>query len=821
MALLDRFGPQGRIVSSATFQQLFPVITVTTLVLLTLVFSVQFRSYRLRTRLIIAFFIVAIIASSALAGLNYFSIERVLTESVNRSLYAAAQQTVVRIDSYLQSLVEALKTEAATTTLRYFLELENRAELDVEITQQVLLTYQRRASALSYALLDLDGKVLLDTATADLSGLPTFFGLAEADPAGFSAAGFREDRSYVSPILFAKTTTEEPYFFVAVGIKNAQGQPVGVLMTQLPARFLQEQIVLSNNLAGPESFAILFDDNHLCMANGLDANALYKALPDLDRAAAERLQAVNRLPNLPVISVTLSAQTLEAALQRVDEQPYFQTADLDAQRKEHVAAALRLGSRPWLIVYLQSQSIAMGPVQQQTNLVILFAVLVAGGASLGAAFVAQLVTRPIITLTRVAENLASGDYAARAPVESQDEIGALAKTFNSMADQLRQTLQAMEQRVAERTQELEQASEQMRNRATQLQRVAEVAHVIASIQDLDTLLRQITQLISQRFGYYHVGIFLLDKNKEYAVLQAANSQGGQRMLARGHRLRAGQVGIVGFVVAAGAPRIALDVGQDAIFFDNPDLPDTRSEIALPLKVGDRITGALDVQSTKAAAFTEEDIALLSTMADQVAIAIENARLFGETRQTLEELQTTQHQYLRQEWTRLVTERKQGGYVYDYGKILPIPKSDQPALGEIVTDGQKLSVPLNLRGQVIGLFDLEETEQGRQWSEEEINLVNAVADQVALALENARLIEETTRRAEREHLVADITAKLRASNDPQAILQTAASELRRALQAKDARIVLQPLQSQSPGDRAQPSSADAPQAQNGSPARGDV
>ncbi len=150
------------------------------------------------------------------------------------------------------------------------------------------------------------------------------------------------------------------------------------------------------------------------------------------------------------------------------------------------------------------------------------------------------------------------------------------------------------------------------------------------------MLTELAQLIGENFGYYHIGIFLLDENKEFAILKAANSTGGKRMLERKHKLKLGQVGIVGYVTASGRPRIALDVGDDAAFFDNPDLPDTRSELALPLRVTDNVIGALDIQSTEPNAFQQEDIEILSILADQVSIAIQNAQSHETTQILLEE-----------------------------------------------------------------------------------------------------------------------------------------------------------------------------------------
>ncbi len=196
-----------------------------------------------------------------------------------------------------------------------------------------------------------------------------------------------------------------------------------------------------------------------------------------------------------------------------------------------------------------------------------------------------------------------------------------------------------ERSLIETNRQLSVRSRDLERRSVQLQAAAEVSRTAISVRDLDALLSQVTHLISEQFGFYHTGIFLLDETAEYAVLQAANSEGGQQMLERGHRLKVAEQGVVGYVTGTGEPHIVLDVGADAVHFNNPLLPETRSEMALPLKLGAQIIGALDVQSRKEGAFDEEDATVLRTMADQLAIAIENARLLQETQQTVHELST--------------------------------------------------------------------------------------------------------------------------------------------------------------------------------------
>jgi GAF domain-containing protein/HAMP domain-containing protein len=545
------------------------------------------------------------------------------------------------------------------------------------------------------------------------------------------------------------------------------------------------------------------------LADASSPKSVYSLLIPPKTSDLEYLRVSARIPNFPEAELFANTPELAQGMQTKTDAPTTFQARVDGEEINTVAV-VPLKNKPWRVAYLQPRSIYLSPILDQTRVMLLIGLVVLVVTFVMAFALAGLLTKPITGVTQVAQKVASGDLTVNA-TESNDEIGQLGKAFNTMTSELRNTLEELEGRVAIRTSELARATEQAVKRAKQLETVAEVAHAVASVQDPDQLLNLVTRLISERFSFYHVGIFLLDDKKEYAILQAANSEGGQRMLGRGHRLRVGQVGIVGYATGRGEPRIALDVGKDAVFFDNPDLPYTRSEMALPLKIGDRVIGALDVQSMEQSAFTDEDVELLSTLADQVAIAIENTRLFSETRLSLAELQTLHRQYLQQEWARVVDESGKTGYRYEQGKLIPLPDVVKPDLWNTIEESgqavllndareeeaqetsvnKSLVVPISVRGQVIGMLNLGKPSHVAHWNEDEINLVKTVADQVGLAIENARLLEQTYSRAEREHAVADITAKLRASNDPQVILQTAVRELRQALGAKTAQVTIPP------------------------------
>ena len=362
----------------------------------------------------------------------------------------------------------------------------------------------------------------------------------------------------------------------------------------------------------------------------------------------------------------------------------------------------------------------------------------------------------------------------------------------------------LERRVNDRTAELDKANQQTSQRATQLQAITELSEAIAELQDLNQLFPAATQLISERFGFYHVGIFLVDTEKKYAILQAANSQGGLQMLARGHRLELG-TGVVGFAAQSGRPRIALDVGADAVFFDNPDLPNTRSEVALPLKSHGETIGILDVQSTESGAFSDEDLQVLTALGNQVAIALENARLLTETRAALTQVQEVYNEFTRAEWTRAVSIAEQPGFRYQSGRIEIMENELQSSdvisavqNGQVVVNpanGSKekratLSVPVKLRGEVIGILHIESDDPTRDWQLDEISLVEAVAERAAFAMENARLFQDARRRASKEQLISEASAKISSAINIENILQTTAEELERVLGGSEVLIQLQ-------------------------------
>jgi GAF domain-containing protein/HAMP domain-containing protein len=385
-----------------------------------------------------------------------------------------------------------------------------------------------------------------------------------------------------------------------------------------------------------------------------------------------------------------------------------------------------------------------------------------GGWSLG-----TLLAAPISKLTRGAEYLAAGDFNHPVDIKTNDEIGFLGQIFNATVDRLRELVGNLEKRVDERTAELTR-------RTAQLQASTRVARQAADIKDTPTLLNDAVQLISDQFGFYHAGIFLLDEKNEYAVLRAASSEGGKRMLARNHRLQVGKKGIVGFVAAQKHPRIALDTGSDAVFFDNPDLPNTRSEATLPLIARGRVIGVLDIQSEKPQAFSSEDIETFQTLADQLALAIDNSRLLEETNLAVQQLEQSISQRGQGAW-REVLQTQSHAYQYTPLGIQPTTMEYSPT-----TEEDKLKIPITLHNQKIGEIKARRKEGSESWDPREEAMLVEIASQVALALENARLFNEAQQRVARERSIGEITARIGAAHDVDSILRVTAQEIGKAI-----------------------------------------
>lgn len=467
-------------------------------------------------------------------------------------------------------------------------------------------------------------------------------------------------------------------------------------------------------------------------------------------------------------------------------------------------------------------ALLLGPTGRASLLILSIAVMIITGLLVITGMISPPLFNPGASISSLLTWLAS---IASFTILSITGVLSIATTLNGLENHLnnQQTLigeldhdrKHLQERVQQRTSDLQR-------RLLQIRTAAEITRSISQVLDIEVLLPQICELMRERFGLYYVGVFLVEseiqsmpgtegeatakrllprmRGSQYAMLVAGTGEAGKRMVAEGHRLIIGGASMIGWAIAHGQARIALDVGKEAARFNNPYLPKTRSELALPILGSTspssasatphtegysdvRVLGALTIQSDQESAFDQDDIIVLQGIADNLASAIENARLFTATRASLEEVKMVHRQYLESAWLQEVATL--GTLEYTFGT----PSQSEAA--------RTLQVPLRLRDQIIGHLTLElepesaSESQAEQKPADELALIEAVAAQAALALENARLLEETRRKATQERLAANISSKVWASIDIDTILRTALQEVGGSLNVRDGWIEIQP------------------------------
>jgi ribose transport system substrate-binding protein len=452
----------------------------------------------------------------------------------------------------------------------------------------------------------------------------------------------------------------------------------------------------------------------------------------------------------------------------------------------------------WKVIVRQSRNEALAPVVNQRRSLVAPALVVAGLAVIAAIGISQFLVKPISRLTDAAQQIAKGNLKVRATADADDEIGTLAVAFNVMTDQLQVVIDTLEQRITDRTRRLET--------------LVEVSQQLSSFLDLSDLMRQVVILTKETFNYYHVHIYLLDETQETLLMTEGYGEAGAEMKRQVHTisLDAGK-SLVAQAAREGRTVTVANVRENPDWLPNPLLPDTRAEMAVPVVLKDEVVGVLDVQSEVVGGLTNEDEATLQALANQIATGMRNARLFSETQDALYQAQKMRRLYTEQVWDKFAAEKDSTFFEKRRHPETPAlrqtetpealiaiqqRKTVQLKAGAVSSppegnhhDENALATPLQLGGKVIGVLGIHDEDLGRQWTDDEIALIESVSEQMSLAIENARLFNDTRQQAIREKIIADITQEIWASNQLEQVMQNTIEQLGTTLNASKAVIRL--------------------------------
>lgn len=547
------------------------------------------------------------------------------------------------------------------------------------------------------------------------------------------------DQTYFSPVWFDEKTGEMLMAIAIPLFKPRSVQLKGVLIANIEFDTVGDLISSLQVSAGQTIYVV--DSTGQVVAHQ-DRSV---ALPDLHFAAPETGDNQIGLTGDNVVLSTATIQLGEQELTVVAERP----------RSEALASATDT-------VYTIAATIIVALV---------------AASGLGILIIGQIV-RPITAMSATAGAISVGDLSQQVKVTSRDEIGTLATAFNSMTAQLRDLIGTLEQRVANRTQRLEI--------------LATLAGQLSAALDREALLAEVVNQVKANFGYYHAHIYLFDDTNENLMVAQGTGEAGAEMKRTDHSIPLDAPASLVARAARTGEIVAVDNVREIVdWLPNPLLPDTYSEMAVPIMLEGTVIGVLDVQEDKIAGLDDADANLLRSLASHVAVAIRNARLFDEVTTALGEARAAQERYLERAWTKpnlaarrgkhhyarpgvveldvaTLTEAKQLALEHSQPQVIPLENGD--------SELASILAPVALRNKTIGTLQLYPLNDRQSWTEDDLDIVEAVLEQLAQSAENLRLFEETRERASREHLIGEIHAKMRRATDIETLMKMAIDEL---------------------------------------------
>ncbi len=620
--LVEIYWPGSRSPASPTdFRMVIIVAALTVLIYGT--FQVrQFSNYRLQTKLTAFGLVLGIIPMAMIGWMASQVGENALTADADEALTSSATQLAGSIDSFITFNLDSLRTEARLKEVVGYLEMDSalrRGSAEEEELNDLLNAFQQKSPMiLSYVLMDRFGIVVTDTSEEDL--------YHDKSDGVYFREPLRTGLPFVSPVIYPDLGSKASIYFSAP-VRNAVGDIIGVLTARYNADVLQQQLLRSGSSSGHMgNFFILLGEKDVVLAHTSSPALMYKSTIPLTPEKFREMQSARYMPaDQPLEEMVFGIPDIQRGidLATMDTPAFsgeFFNQEVNTSGETERAVAVPLTTVPWHMFSIQEEDLLYAPIGNMVRGIVLMGIIVGIISVVLGVLLSRFLTEPINRLATVAEKVAQGDLSVRAPVAYDDEVGTLAKTFNTMASQLSNLIVSLEQRVADRTKALVTSTE--------------VSRRLSTILDRQSLVKEVVEQLQKSFNYYHVHIYLVDESGEYLRLAGGTGDPAQTMLARGHQLPRGK-GLVGQAADSGMPVLVSDVSASPGWLPNPLLPATKAELAVPIALGEDVIGVLDVQQNTVGGLQQDDADLLLSIASQIAVALENARSYEETQRRAE------------------------------------------------------------------------------------------------------------------------------------------------------------------------------------------
>lgn len=717
--LLDLFGSAARPALVGAFIPLLALLV--TGVLAFLVFR-QFRDYSLRTKLVISLVGITLI-SVAIVGVISSSISSAqINEQVGTNLSAVTSSlareiaelvsndvdilSALSLNKFIQDTVAIANTDGSSDQAyfdRIDQEWKNAADNDPLITGILkneladdLVEFQSRFPGfLEIFVTDQYGAIIASTnRTSDYY---------QADEEWWQVAWNNgSGRVYVSQATFDESANAYAIDIAVPISTHNDSTPIGVLRSTIDINIL-ENLIASVQLGQTGQADLVFQGDQYLDPDGLGLTTL----------------APEDVAGLASLSETYGQRTFEDSLTLVSK------SKVSAPLSKHHEVIEQLG---WTVVVHQDIAEAHESVAATTRSISLAGIVIALVIAVVAQILAQILVGPISRLTVVADQVTAGDLQARANVEAADEIGSLATAFNTMTSRLHEFIANLESRVAERTGGLVLA--------------AEVGRSVSQVRELHLMLQDAAEIVRSRFDLYYVQVYLTDPAQSALILEAGTGTVGTELVARGHRLPVNTASINGRAAMEKHSVVIPDTSASTTFKPNPLLPDTRSEMAVPLLVGEKVVGVLDLQSQNPGALNQDILPAFEALAGQLAIAIQNANLLAEAQQARLEVESQAGRLVRKNWQEhldAIHQPERIGFVFEGNAVIPLADA---ADIKPPSEGNIIQAPVAITGESLGTLSVEL--DARDLTAQTAELVNNVARQVAQQIENLRLLESAER-----------------------------------------------------------------------------